>query len=242
MTASERATGAPCIGDLDARILDWLGRTGAAAAAEVAAHLGCGEATARAQLASCARRGLVRRVRLLEDAPSLYVATRAGLRAAQLQELATCRVSPSGFAHLVACARVAVALERIWPQAYVAGERELRLAERRAGAPVASAELAAGAARERTLHRPDLVVFADRGVLAVEVELTVKAPARLARIVGAWARCRLVDRVAYLASPAATRAVGRAVVAMRAQPKVAVIELEALLGGPGPSEAIAVAG
>ena len=67
------------------------------------------------------------------------------------------------------------------------------------------------------LHRPDLVLWpAERRralPVAVEVELTVKAPRRLLEICRAWARCRCVAGVLYLAAPevrAAARAGDRA--------------------------------
>ena len=101
-------------------------------------------------------------------------------------------VSASGFAHLLAVARVAVALGNAGHR--VGGERELRAWERAEGRPLASAEV--GLARDGTvaLHRPDLVCWGDGAPIAVEVELTVKAPARLRTIVRGWARSRLRRR------------------------------------------------
>ena len=220
--------------DVNNSIVDWIGRLGAAGAGDVAAHLGLDLAEARARLGACARSGLLRTARLLHGEPALYVATRAGLRSVSLEGLAPCRVSTTGFAHLSACARLAVALERARPDVRLASERELRLAERRAGRAIASAEVGLGRDGEPALHRPDLVLFGPHGPVAIEVELTIKSPQRLRQIVRGWGRCRLVQGVVYYATPGAARAVRRAVDALYVGDRVTVVEL-------GPSEAIAVA-
>ena len=217
--------------DLDTRILEWIGRLGAAGAADVAARFAIAPAVANRRLAAAVRRRSLRRVALLAGEPALYVATRAGLAAVRLDALAPTRVSAAGFAHLQACARVAVALQQRHPRALVAGERELRLAERRAGTAVASVELGAARRARPVLDRPDLVLFGERGPIAIEVELTTKAPARLREIVRAWARCRLVQCVVYVSPPATARAVARAIDAMRAHDRVALVQLGELLAG-----------
>jgi hypothetical protein len=84
-------------------------------------------------------------------------------------------------------------------------------------------------------HCPDLVLWPlDPGgglPVAVEVELTVKAPERLAEICQAWARARQVAGVLYLAAPAAERALLRAIDRARAHDRVVVVPLRALPGG-----------
>ena len=62
--------------------------------------------------------------------------------------------------------------------------------------------------------------------MAVEVELSVKAPRRLSVICRGYARARHIERVYYLAAPAAARAVARAVGNVRAQERVMVLALE----------------
>lgn len=64
--------------------------------------------------------------------------------------------------------------------------------------------------------------------MAVEVELTVKAPERLEEICRGWARARWVSGVLYLASPDAQRAVERAIHRTQAHERVVVVPLEAL--------------
>ena len=64
--------------------------------------------------------------------------------------------------------------------------------------------------------------------VAVEVELTVKGPERLTGICLAWARCRTVAGVLYLAPPEVQRALRRAIVRAQAQEQVVVLGLDAL--------------
>jgi hypothetical protein len=64
--------------------------------------------------------------------------------------------------------------------------------------------------------------------VAVEVELTVKAPERLEEICRGWARAHWVAGALYLASPEAQRAVERAIDRAYAHERVVVVPLEAL--------------
>ncbi|HEX3873732.1 MAG TPA: hypothetical protein VHW26_06280 [Solirubrobacteraceae bacterium] len=214
-------------------ILDWIGRIGAACAADVATRFDLPPASARARLQAAGRAGTIQSVRLLHGQPALYVATPAGLRAAGLSELRPCRVSPGGFAHLLEVAHTAVVLERAFPDLVVVGERELRRWESDSGRRLATADAGRGSDGRPARHRPDLVLWpADRvaqpgpDAIAIEVELTVKAPHRLAMIVRGWARTRLVGAVVYYATPAAARAVDRAVADQQAGRIVHVLPLD----------------
>jgi hypothetical protein len=216
-------------------LLAWIGRIGAARAEDVADRFGLTPAAARARLAASAREGLVETHRLLHGQPALYTATRAGLRHVGLAELKPCRVSPAGFNHLREVARTAVALERALPGAAVVGERELRALEREVGRPLASAELGLALDGGYVRHRPDLVLWPvgqtavpGAPVLAIEVELTVKAAARLRAIVRGWARSRLVVAVVYYASSDALPALRRAVAAEQAGEMVHVLGLDSV--------------
>jgi hypothetical protein len=73
--------------------------------------------------------------------------------------------------------------------------------------------------------------------VAIEVELTVKAPRRLATIIRGWARTRLVGAVVYYATPAAARALGRAVDDQRAGEIVHVLPIDQV--GSLPTELLA---
>ena len=208
-------------------MLSWLAAIGAAPVGELAEVAGLSEAAALRRLRLMAGDGLVERKLLLAGAPALWLATRRGLRAVGRTELAVQRVSSGGFAHLLACARVARALERELAGRFsVHSERELRAWERD-GPLVASAELGFGSAPD--LHRPDLVCLALAGrtlPFTIEVELSAKAPGRLRAIVRGWARCRRVAGVVYYATAPVARALERAIAVERAEAAVAVLDLE----------------
>jgi hypothetical protein len=223
-----------------AAILQWTARLGAVTAEAVAHRHGVSVASARARLRGAERARLVVRRRPLVGQPALYTVTRAGMRASGLQGLDPCRVSASNALHAIECARAAAALERCYPDHRVLGERELRAEERQSGAPLASARIDPGIYHEQPLHRPDLVLWprgADAGLpVPVEVELTVKAPQRLANICRSWARCRSVAGVLYLAAPEVHAALKRAIERADASKRVVVVPLDAL---PGPDIAAA---
>jgi hypothetical protein len=220
-----------------AAIVSWAAGLGAVTAESLAARLQVSVASARARLLAAERGGLLVHHRPLVDRPALYTVTRAGLRAVAVRGLEPGRVSAAGAAHLVECARAAAALEHCYPDHRVAGERELRRDEREQRRVLASAELAAGRRRELSRHRPDLVLWPldpHRGLpVAVEVELTVKAPERLLEICRAWARARCVAGVVYLTAPAVERPLLRAIDLAHAHERVAVVPLDSL---PAPRE------
>jgi hypothetical protein len=227
-------------------LICWTAGLGAVTAEAVAEHLGVSVASARGRLAAAEGERLLQRHHPLAGCPALYTVTRAGLRAAGVRGLDPCRVSAAGAMHLIECARVAAALERCYPDHRVQGERELRGEERESGRALASAELVGRVHGERSRfgpprHRPDLVLWptgpAGGLPVAVEVELTIKAPERLAAICLAWARARCVAGALYLAPPEVERAVQRAIDRAHAEERVVVVPLEALpMPSAGPSE------
>ncbi len=207
-------------------LMYWTASLGAITAEALALRMDITPASARGRLSAIVRRGLLARQRLLVDAPTLYTITRAGLRACGAYGIDPCRLSAGGAHHVTACAEVAAALERCYPDHRLVGERELRRDERDLGRPLASTRLAAD-----RLHYPDLVLWPEApGELpvAVEVELTIKAPRRLANICRAWARCPTVSGVLYLAPDQVRRALERAIEKAHAQERVVVLPLEAL--------------
>lgn len=207
-------------------LMHWTASLGAITAEALALRMDITPASARGRLATTVRHGLLVRRRLLVDAPTLYTITRAGLRACRAYGIDPCRLSAGGAHHAIACAEVAAGLERCYPDHRLVGERELRRDERDLGRPLASTRLAAD-----RLHYPDLVLWPEApGELpvAVEVELTIKAPRRLANICRAWARCPTVSGVLYLAPDQVRRALERAIEKAHAQERVVVLPLEAL--------------
>jgi hypothetical protein len=220
-------------------IVQWTVRMGAVTAEAVACRERTSVASARSRLVVAEREGLVSRRRPLAGHPALYTITKAGLRGSGLDGFAPCRVSSSNALHMTVCAGVAVALEFAYPDHRVMGERELRRAERECGALLASARLGVGRPGGPLLHRPDLVLWStssDRGrPVAIEVELTVKAPRRLAEICRAWARARHVAGVLYLAPPSVEAALERAIEKVRAAERIVVAPLGALVGAGEPT-------
>ncbi|HEY3864868.1 MAG TPA: hypothetical protein VGL54_02135 [Solirubrobacteraceae bacterium] len=221
-------------------IVQWTARIGAVTAEALADRLDVNVPSARGRLQALLKAGWISRERPLAEQPALYTATRAGLRVAALRGLDPCRVSASNAHHLIVCAQVAAALERCYPDHAVLGERELRRDERERGVALASAHLGIAPDGGPLLHRPDLVLWPrdtedteDDGdaaglPVAVEVELTVKAPRRLADICRAWARCRCVTGVLYLAPTEVRRALERALDKVEAGERIAVLGLDSV--------------
>jgi hypothetical protein len=211
--------------------MQWATRMGAVTAEALACRGGTSVASARSRLVAAARDGLLVRRRPLNGHPALYTITSAGIAASGLRGLGPCRVSPSNALHLIACASAAAALERGYPDHRLLGERELRHEETQRGAPMASARLGMGA-HGIVFHRPDLVLVPagpDRALpVAIEVELTIKAPRRLAEICRAWARSRDVEGVVHLAAPAVRAALERAVEKAHARDRIVIAPIDAL--------------
>jgi hypothetical protein len=210
----------------DQEIVGWIARIGAAAAEHVQRRFGIGRSQAYARLAALTRDGLLDQKRLLHRTPGLYVATAEGQRWSGQARLGVQRLSAGGFQHAWELAGAAVALYGRLPDWRQLSERELRALEgdeQRLIASVALGELPGGG---RALHRPDLALLDGEGsVLAIEVELAVKAARRLQANARAYARARHLSHVFYLASASAARAVSRAVAEVRATDRVTVLAL-----------------
>jgi hypothetical protein len=207
----------------DGELVEWLGRLGAAGVEHVMAGFGMGRTVAYRRLAVCVGAGVLERVRLVHGEPSLYVATRLGLGYVGLSQLEVCRVSVASVSHWRACADVALQLAG---EGRVRSVRELRVAEREAGRPIASAVIGEFPGGGAKLHRPDLVLRApDGSMIAVEVELAVKGATRLEQILRGYAHNRGLTRVRYYATPQAARPVERASRAARTCDLVEVLAL-----------------
>jgi hypothetical protein len=217
-------------------VIRWAASLGAITAEALALRYGITLASARGRLSVVRRRGLLARERPLHDAPTLFTVTRAGMRAAGIRGINPCEISAGSARHLIVCAAVAAALERCYPDHRVAGERELRREECEGGRRLARAVLGSYGPEASRLHSPDLVLWPSAvgdAPVAVEVELTVKARRRLEDICRAWARCRSVAGVLYLAPESVERALDRAIARVQASEQVVVVPLNALLGSDG---------
>jgi hypothetical protein len=213
--------------DRDAEIVGWVGGLGAAGAEHVMGRFAMGRSWAYERLSQLTRDGLLEQRRLLYGKPGLYVATTVGLRWRGLGPLGVHRVRPGGFEHAWQAANVAVALYRALPAWSLLSDREIRWREREDGELLASVRVGSLPGGAPALHRPDLALVSPGGrTVAVEVELSVKARARLVAICRALARARHLARTYYLAAPAAGRAVSRAVSETRAGDRVTVLGLD----------------
>lgn len=212
---------------LDLEIVDWIGRLGAAGINHVMEHFGISHRWAQSRLRELAAGGLLVQHRILVQRPALYAATRKGLRWCRLDGRDVRRVCATQFEHGWQIATAAVALTAGLPSWRVLSEREIRWHEREQRELLASARVGSRGGDVPALHRPDLALLSPAGrVVAIEVELSVKIPSALVTICNGWARARHVDAVYYLASPAAARAVGRAVKKTRAEDWVKILPLE----------------
>jgi hypothetical protein len=211
----------------DSEIVGWVGRLGAAGAEHVMGRFGMGRSWAYARLSSLVAGGLLEQRTLLYRQPGLYIATADGLRWQGLERLGIYRVSPGGFQHAREVAAAAVALHRCLPAEWeILSEREIRVHESDEDELLASAKLGESPGGRAALHRPDLALITpEQNVVAVEVELSVKAPRRLAAICTAWARARHISAVYYLAPPAVARAVQRAIAETRTEDRVVVLPI-----------------
>jgi hypothetical protein len=215
----------------DQEIVGWVGRVGAAGAENVMSRFGMGRSWAYARLSRLVADGLLEQKTLLYRQPGLYVATAEGLRWCGLQRLGVYRVGPGGFEHAQQVATAAVGLQAGLPAREVLSERQIRDAESDRGELVASVRVGELPGGRPALHRPDLAAISPEGrVVAVEVELSVKAPRRLARICRGIARARHLDHAYYLAAPAAARAVARAVAETRTEGRITVLALGDVAG------------
>ncbi len=213
-------------------IVRWTASLGAITAEALALRLGVSPPSARARLSAVQRRGLLSRKRPLVESPALFAATRTGLRASGVRGIKPGGISASSAHHLAVCAAAAAALERCYPDHRLVGEPELHRDERERGHPLACAVLSSVATGTRGSHHPDLVLWPHATndlPVAVEVELTVKAPRRLVQICRGWARCRQVAGVLYLTTDPVQRALERAIEETRAGDRIVAVPLSALL-------------
>lgn len=211
----------------DAEIVDWVGRLGAAGAEHVMGRFDMGRSWAYTRLSRLVKDGLLEQRTLLFRQPGLYLATADGLCWQGLGRLGVYRVSPGGFQHAQEVATAAVALHHALPGWEVLSEREIRVQESEEGELIASARLGELPGGRPALHRPDLaLVSPDGNVVVIEVELSIKAPRRLAAICRAWARARHISGVYYLAAPAVARAVQRAIAETRSEDRIVVLPID----------------
>lgn len=208
----------------DWQIVRWVGRVGVVTIDQLRERFGLGRTVSYRRVAACVDAGLIERLETLRGVPALLRATRRGLRYAGLP-LSVAHAPLELVGHWIACGAVAVALEREFGPGAVRSEREIRVLERGRERPVASAIFGENREGLRRLHLADLAVVAER-VVAVEVELTPKAPHRLEEIVRAWRRARWVDSIRYYVPDGSAKAgVERAAARVHAGGRVDVLTI-----------------
>ncbi len=144
----------------DRELLAYVGRHGIVAIPQVMAALEMGQSVAYDRVASCIEAGLLERLELLRAEPSLLRSTRSGLRYVGLA-MPRAIVTPGAVDHWLRCAEAARILGELHGHHRILTERELALAERHEGRPIASAKIGELPDGRPRLHRPDLVVLPD---------------------------------------------------------------------------------
>ena len=225
-----RAT-TPPVSERAADATRWAAELGAVTAEALAVRSQVSIASARGVLRAAERGGLVTGTRPLHHGATLYSATASGLRATDAQALGVARVSASNAAHLAAVALVAAALAASTPPTIASrasascGATSVSPAGRSRAPASARRPTAGRCCTGPTSSCGPATRRQGGGPVVVEVELTIKAPPRLAAICRAWARCPLVDGVLYYAPPPVSRAVQRAIDAAQAGERVVVLPL-----------------
>ena len=172
----------------------WIARMGAVELGHVRRRWDVGRSVSYALVQRLVEAGLVERVATLPGDSTLLRATKQGIRYAGLG-LPAAKIGPGQVDHWICCADVALWAEARWGRGSVISERELRWQELEAGRPIGSAVVGELPGGRPMLHRPDLLVTDNESSVAIEVELTLKAPRRLEHIVRCWRRARHLERV-----------------------------------------------
>jgi hypothetical protein len=197
-----------------AALIAWTTKLGAVTPEAVAEREQVPVAVARERLDEAAGLGLLERKPILVGYSALYTVTVAGRKLARrhqdaggysyLSGIRKCHVTIKNARHLIACAGVAAALERRYPDHRVIGELELRRDEREQGRRLIGMDIQSPVGRRS--HSPDIVIWppAAPGApeplpVAVEVELTKKSKEELTEICRALARCRHIEATLYFA-------------------------------------------
>jgi hypothetical protein len=205
----------------DLEALEFLARFGTVPREVLALRTGSGRSVSYERERRLRAAGLIDVLRGAEG--RLLVATAAGRRACGRRELAAARPSPASLRHETLLAALGARLELAGEK--ILSEREIVARERAEGARLWSA--AVGRAR---FHRADLLAVRAEGAVAIEVELTVKAAARLDAILRAWrfavAEGRLAG-VTYHCAPRVRPFVEKAIARTHTATAIEVVDLRA---------------
>ncbi len=222
----------------DKEIVRWIGRLRMVQAAHVSERFSLGRAVTYARLSGLVQLDLLEHARVFHGAPGVYLATRAGLAAVDV-ELPPAKIDLRTYAHDLELTALVIELEREFAHPRVVTEREDAGGGHAAGGradpgPAVRRSLAGARGRQQLtpaghprLHFPDCAITdqpGDRaGILAVELERTAKGRARLRRILAGYVSARHISAVRYYALGDRVReVVGSEVGAQRAQALIEV--------------------
>jgi hypothetical protein len=204
----------------DLEVLEFLARYGTVSREVLATWSGSGRSV------SYERERRLRAAGLIEILPGvdgrLLVATAAGRRACGRPDLAAARPSPSSLGHETLLAALGARFELAGVQ--ILSEREIVARERAEGRRMYSASM-----RHGRFHRADLVSLWEGEATAIEVELTVKAAARLVAILRAWRFAvgeRRLAHVTYHCAPRVRPFVEKAIARTASCGAISVVDLE----------------
>jgi len=184
----------------DREILRWVGRQRMVTAAQIAKRFGLGRAVSYARLSGLTQLGLLEHQRIFHAEPGVYLATRQGLQAVDL-ELPSARVDLRTYRHDVELSALVIELESEFAPENVVTEREIRaldtpgLRQEFDYRPRFGVLLLGSGQRPLTpagyprVHYPDAVVIAvddSERVLAIELERAAKGRTRLRSILHAY--------------------------------------------------------
>jgi hypothetical protein len=223
-------------GQRDLQVVRFIGRFGIVSLEHVMIELGCGRTAAYRRVARLIEKGLLERLDLVTDQPSVLRATKDGLRYGGLG-LGVAQVSPGAVRHWLVCADQALNIARSLTdqgtEFVLLTQREVPFAERVHGEAIGRAKVHRSRSEPGPRwHNPDFVVlFREFGsgwkTWAYEIELNPKTPARLREIMTAWISSRWIEQVIYICQPGQTmRAVKRAIEKPGIGSSVSVHELQ----------------
>jgi hypothetical protein len=124
----------------DRGLVQFIGVHGVVSIEHVMRAFGIGRTAAYRRVAACIEQGLLERLELLRNEPSVLRATKAGLRYVGF-ELSVATVSPGSLNHWLRCTSTALWLGETYGFDRVVTERELRHQEQLAEHPIYSAKL-----------------------------------------------------------------------------------------------------
>ncbi len=209
----------------DVELVAWVGRWRSVLAAQVQARFGIGAVVCYRRLRGLVDMGLLFQRQVFCGEPGVYVATAGGLAVADVC-LPAARLDLATYRHDLAAVWVALAVEAEIAGngsvgLRVVGDREFRALVSGGAAARQFGLSGLGAGRGRG-GIPDVAVVDEEGrvLVALEVELSAKGRARLARVLGAYGRQPHLRRVVYLTDRA-----GVAASVQRAAQRAAVDDL-----------------